>query len=184
MSKFLHGPPFSRGPPVGNRWTNPRILYLFLLLLLSPIFCPFILPLPSPPSLPLLLPYCPDPHNCPFRAGGWAGPRASLEAVEKRKILHCRESNPGAPACSQSLYRLSYPGFHEKHIRNFKWFLYHKIWINIRTIQWRLFEPSDDDRIARNMWWRGENKTNIDRVCKWIKVSVDCNNLDFSVNNW
>jgi hypothetical protein len=40
---------------------------------------------------------------------GWVGPRAGLEAVE-RKILHCREWNPGRPAGSPSLYRLSYPG--------------------------------------------------------------------------
>jgi hypothetical protein len=32
-----------------------------------------------------------------------------LDAVEKVKILHCRESNPGCPARSPSLYRLSYP---------------------------------------------------------------------------
>jgi hypothetical protein len=37
------------------------------------------------------------------------GPRVGLDAVEKRKILQCRESNPGHPACSPSLYRLSYP---------------------------------------------------------------------------
>jgi hypothetical protein len=28
---------------------------------------------------------------------GWVGPRVGLDAVEKRKILHCRESNPGRP---------------------------------------------------------------------------------------
>jgi hypothetical protein len=33
---------------------------------------------------------------------GWVGPRASLHAVENIKILHCRESNPGHPACSLS----------------------------------------------------------------------------------
>jgi hypothetical protein len=38
---------------------------------------------------------------------GWVGP--SLDAVEKRKILHCRESNTGRPDRSPSLYRLSYP---------------------------------------------------------------------------
>jgi hypothetical protein len=26
--------------------------------------------------------------------GGWVGPRAGLDAVQKRKILHFRESNP------------------------------------------------------------------------------------------
>jgi hypothetical protein len=30
--------------------------------------------------------------------GGWMGPRIGLEAVQKRKILLCRESNPGRPA--------------------------------------------------------------------------------------
>jgi hypothetical protein len=39
-----------------------------------------------------------------------------LAAVEKRKISSlCRESNPGRPACSAPLYRLSYPGY--KHER-------------------------------------------------------------------
>jgi hypothetical protein len=41
--------------------------------------------------------------------GDWVGPRVSLDAVEKRKILHCRESNPGRPPRSPSLDRLSYP---------------------------------------------------------------------------
>jgi hypothetical protein len=30
--------------------------------------------------------------------GGWVCPRAGLDPVEKRKILHCRKSNPGLPA--------------------------------------------------------------------------------------
>jgi hypothetical protein len=29
---------------------------------------------------------------------GWVGPRGGLDALEKRKILHCRKSNPGRPA--------------------------------------------------------------------------------------
>jgi hypothetical protein len=41
----------------------------------------------------------------PIEKGGWVGPRVGLDAV-KRKILHCRESNPGRPARSPSLYRL------------------------------------------------------------------------------
>jgi hypothetical protein len=40
--------------------------------------------------------------------GGWVGPRVGLDAVEKRKIYHCLESNPGPS--SPLLYRLSYPG--------------------------------------------------------------------------
>jgi hypothetical protein len=46
--------------------------------------------------------------------GCWVGPRAGLDAVKKRKTLHCREWNPGRPARSQSLYRLSYPGSYSK----------------------------------------------------------------------
>jgi hypothetical protein len=38
--------------------------------------------------------------------GGWVGLRVDLDAVEKGKFLHCRESNPGR---SPSLYPLSYP---------------------------------------------------------------------------
>jgi hypothetical protein len=45
--------------------------------------------------------------------GGWVGPRAGLDYVEKRKFLTAPglELQPLArPARSQSLYRLSYPG--------------------------------------------------------------------------
>jgi hypothetical protein len=41
--------------------------------------------------------------------GGCVGPRVGLDAVEKRKILHCRESNPGCSSRSPLLYRLNYP---------------------------------------------------------------------------
>jgi hypothetical protein len=41
--------------------------------------------------------------------GGWVSPRDGLDAAEKRKILHFRESNPCSPARSPSLNRLSYP---------------------------------------------------------------------------
>jgi hypothetical protein len=47
--------------------------------------------------------------------GGWVGPRASLDDVEKRKIsFSYRESNSGRPARSQLLYLLSYPGSSKK----------------------------------------------------------------------
>jgi hypothetical protein len=45
--------------------------------------------------------------------GGWVDPRAGLDDVEKRKFLTLLglELQPlGRPACSQSLYRLRYPG--------------------------------------------------------------------------
>jgi hypothetical protein len=39
--------------------------------------------------------------------GGWVGPRAGLDAVEKRKIsCPCWESNPGRPSRGPLLYRL------------------------------------------------------------------------------
>jgi hypothetical protein len=38
--------------------------------------------------------------------GGWVGPRVSLDAVEKRKILHSRDLNQGHPAHRPSLYQL------------------------------------------------------------------------------
>jgi hypothetical protein len=42
--------------------------------------------------------------------GHWMGPRAVLDAVEKRKISYpFREMNSSPPASSPSLYRLSYP---------------------------------------------------------------------------
>jgi hypothetical protein len=46
--------------------------------------------------------------------GGWMGPRASLDAMEK-KVISCPggESNPGLQARSPSLYPLGYPISHE-----------------------------------------------------------------------
>jgi hypothetical protein len=41
--------------------------------------------------------------------GGWVGPRAGLNGVEKRKYCPCREFNPGRPARCPSLYGLNYP---------------------------------------------------------------------------
>jgi hypothetical protein len=51
--------------------------------------------------------------------GGWIGPRACLEAVEKKKIsCPCRESNPRRPAPSPPLSQLYYNGSFRKHISN------------------------------------------------------------------
>jgi hypothetical protein len=38
------------------------------------------------------------------------GPRPDLDPVEKRKIVHSWESNPGSPSPSRLLHRLSFPG--------------------------------------------------------------------------
>jgi hypothetical protein len=40
--------------------------------------------------------------------GSWVGLEAGMDAMEERQILHCRESNPGRPVRSPSLYRLRY----------------------------------------------------------------------------
>jgi hypothetical protein len=47
-------------------------------------------------------------HGTHWR-GSWVDPRAGLDAVEERKTLFLRESSPGRPAHSPSLYPLSYP---------------------------------------------------------------------------
>jgi hypothetical protein len=43
-------------------------------------------------------------------------PQSRSERCEEVKILHCRESNPGHPAHSLSLYRLSYPNSYNKTV--------------------------------------------------------------------
>jgi hypothetical protein len=48
--------------------------------------------------------------------GSLEGPRAGLGAVERKIILYCQGSNPGRPARSPSLYRLSYPDAITKYI--------------------------------------------------------------------
>ena len=40
--------------------------------------------------------------------GGWVGPRAGLDGCGKSRPTWIR--SPDRPACSESLYRLSYPG--------------------------------------------------------------------------
>jgi hypothetical protein len=41
--------------------------------------------------------------------GGWVDTRVGLESVDKRKVLHCRDSNASRPVCIPSIYQLSYP---------------------------------------------------------------------------
>jgi hypothetical protein len=51
--------------------------------------------------------------------GGWMGPRAGLGDVEKRKFLTMPGLELrllGLPACSQSLYRLHYPGSNYRNV--------------------------------------------------------------------
>jgi hypothetical protein len=45
----------------------------------------------------------------PLYPRGNHSPRIGLDAVRKREILYCLESNPGHPAHSPSACRLSYP---------------------------------------------------------------------------
>jgi hypothetical protein len=53
-----------------------------------------------------------DEGECRFNSGeiapGWVGTTAGLNALEKRKILLCRESNQGRPARSPSVHGLRY----------------------------------------------------------------------------
>jgi hypothetical protein len=54
------------------------------------------------------LPLCPSGKNPRYPLGGRLDglQRRALDDVEKRRILRCRESNPGLPACSSALYLL------------------------------------------------------------------------------
>lgn len=45
------------------------------------------------------------------------GPGAGVDIVEKRKSYPCRDSNPGRPAPSPCLYRLSYPDSYVSKIK-------------------------------------------------------------------
>jgi hypothetical protein len=66
----------------------------------------------------------------------WLGPRVFLNVVEKRKILHCWDSNPGSPARSPSLYRLKFSGSKESVLHLQK--LYYWI-VFIFPIQWEIY---------------------------------------------
>jgi hypothetical protein len=63
--------------------------------------------------------------------GGWVGMKPSLDAIEKtKKSVSCWESNPGRPAGSPSLCRLSY------FIRMNQWFFFRN-----RTLSLRVYVP-------------------------------------------
>jgi hypothetical protein len=65
--------------------------------------------------------------------GGWVGPRTGLDAVKKRKISHCLESNQGR--CSLSLYRLSYPdSFVHNRLKCNIYFLCHIHFVLLRNV--------------------------------------------------
>jgi hypothetical protein len=53
------------------------------------------------------------------------GPRAGLDAAEKTKILHCRESNPGRPACRYTDWVIPAPRTNNNN--NYKYILF--VWI-------------------------------------------------------
>jgi len=57
----------------------------------------------SPPLV--ALPLGKNPTDC---VGGWVGPRAGLEECGKSRPH--RDSIPGPPIRSESIYRLRYPG--------------------------------------------------------------------------
>jgi hypothetical protein len=54
---------------------------------------------------------------CTHCTGGWVGPRAGVDRGAVGKILSplpgIEPRSPGRPACSQTLYWLSYPGSHK-----------------------------------------------------------------------
>jgi hypothetical protein len=52
------------------------------------------------------------------------GPRTGLDDVEKRKFLPLPGLEFVLPACSQSLYRLSYPGNHYHYYYDYYYYYY------------------------------------------------------------
>jgi hypothetical protein len=65
----------------------------------------------------------------------WVGPRAGLDDVQKRKFLTLPGLElrpPDRSACSQSLYRLCYPGSHTELISNINYISHYDSWILFR----------------------------------------------------
>jgi hypothetical protein len=60
----------------------------------------------------LVVSFTPLPlYPCTHSIGGWVDPGVSLNAMENKKILLCREMKAGPPARSPSLYHLSVADF-------------------------------------------------------------------------
>jgi hypothetical protein len=90
--------------------------------------------------------------------GDWVGPRASLDAVEKRNILHCQESNHST--CIPSLCRLRYQGSspHPMKLKRNKRNIIHALYVILKinrnfytnfsfNIQYLLFYVPSKDQI-------------------------------------
>jgi hypothetical protein len=76
---------------------------------------------------PATLPTGEEPQY--HQTGDWMSPRSGLDAAEKRKILRCREWNPGRPArnYTDSWIHIQLP--------NIKSLLEHKIYTNLGEMQ-------------------------------------------------
>jgi hypothetical protein len=65
--------------------------------------------------------------------GGWVDSRAGLDVVENRKFsCSCQESNSSHPACSLSLYQMSYPVSPKLH-RWWKLQKWLRLWNHVHT---------------------------------------------------
>jgi hypothetical protein len=63
--------------------------------------------------------------------GGWVGPTAGLDAMEKIKSYPCRESNPGRPARRTMLSRLGNSNLDlwGKYIQTYKLYSWTRIYV-------------------------------------------------------
>jgi hypothetical protein len=102
--------------------------------------------------------------------GGWVGPGAYADAVEKRRILHCRESNWGRPVRSPLLYRLNYPDSLQIRLVQTKIYEQTKLRLDGMIESWNRFSgvnPRDVEtendlrKVGMGMWRRDR------RDCLW-----------------
>jgi hypothetical protein len=111
--------------------------------------------------------------------GGWVDPRAGLDDVEKRKFLTLPglELRPlGHAACSQSLYRLYYPGStlslcSSLNVRDQVLHPYRttgKITVSYIVIFMLLDSRRDDKRFCTK-WWPALPEFNLLLISSWIR---------------